>query len=69
MSCEFNDLLVLSMAADWLSVYPAVAGELTPEEVLRMEEIASMVEEIGQPPMNEQIDAVYEAVKEIRDRH
>jgi len=69
MSCEFNDLLVLRMAVDWLFVYPAVAGELTPEEVLRMEEISSMVEEIGQPPMNEQIDAVYEAVKEIRDRH
>ncbi len=68
MSCEFNDLLVLRMAADWLSVYPTVSWELTPEEVLMMEEIASMVEEIGQPPMSEQIHAVHEAVKEIKDR-
>tara|TARA_Y100000310_G_C20179112_1_gene577288 strand:+ start:369 stop:578 length:210 start_codon:yes stop_codon:yes gene_type:complete len=69
MSCEFNDLLVLEMVMEWFSVYPAVAGDLTPEEVLKMEEIGSMIEEIGRPPMNEQIDAVYEAVKEIRDRH
>jgi len=68
MSCEFTDILVLSMATDWYTELDGVRDSLTPEEIIQMEEIGVMLEEIGPLSVNDEIHAIYEAVKEIKDR-
>ena len=68
MSCEFNDILVLSMATDWYMNLDVGRNLLTPEEIIQMEEIGVMLEEIGPLSVNDEIHAIYEAVKEIKDR-
>ena len=68
MNCEFNDILVLSMAFDWYAGLDVSIGTLTPEQIIEMEEIGVMLEEIGQLSIGEQIHAIHEAVKEIKDR-
>jgi len=68
MSCEFNDILVLSMAADWYLRLDMARDSLTPEEIIQMEEIGAMLEEIGPLSAGDEIHAIYEAVKEIKDR-
>ena len=69
MNCEFSDILVLSMATDWYTELDGVRDSLTPEEIIQMEEIGVMLEEIGPLSVGDEIHAIYEAVKEIRDRH
>ena len=69
MSCEFNDILVLSMATDWYLKLDVARDSLSPEEIIQMEEIGVMLEEIGPLSVGDEIHAIYEAVKEIRDRH
>jgi hypothetical protein len=68
MNCEFSDILVLSMAFDWYSELDGARSSLTPEEIIQMEEIGAMLEEIGPLSVNDEIHAIYEAVKEIKDR-
>ena len=69
MNCEFNDILVLSMATDWYLKLDVARDSLSPEEIIQMEEIGVMLEEIGPLSVGDEIHAIYEAVKEIRDRH
>ena len=68
MSCEFNDILVLSMAADWYMNLDGGRNLLTPEEIIQVEEIGVMLEEIGPLSVSDEIHAIHEAVKEIKDR-
>lgn len=68
MSCEFTDILVISMAFDWYTGLDDMRGSLTPEEIIQMEEIGAMLEEIGPLSVGDEIHAIYEAVKEIKDR-
>ena len=68
MNCEFNDILVLSMATDWYLRLDMARDSLTPEEIIQMEEIGVMLEEIGPLSVNDEIHAIHEAVKEIKDR-
>ena len=68
MNCEFNDILVLSMATDWYLRLDMARDSLTPEEIIQMEEIGVMLEEIGPLSVGDEIHAIYEAVKEIKDR-
>ena len=68
MSCEFSDILVLSMATDWYLKLDVARDSLSPEEIIQMEEIGVMLEEIGPLSVNDEIHAIYEAVKEIKDR-
>ena len=68
MSCEFNDILVLSMATDWYMNLDGGRNLLTPEEIIQVEEIGVMLEEIGPLSAGDEIHAIYEAVKEIKDR-
>ena len=68
MSCEFNDILVLSMATDWYLKLDVARDSLTPEEIVQMDEIGVMLEEIGPLSVGDEIHAIHEAVKEIKDR-
>ena len=68
MSCEFNDILVLSMATDWYLKLDVARDSLSPEEIIQMEEIGVMLEEIGPLSVGDEIHAIHEAVKEIKDR-
>jgi len=68
MSCEFNDILVLSMATDWYLKLDVARDSLTPEEIVQMEEIGVMLEEMGPLSVGDEIHAIHEAVKEIKDR-
>ena len=68
MSCEFSDILVLSMATDWYLKLDVARDSLSPEEIIQMEEIGVMLEEIGPLSVGDEIHAIYEAVKEIKDR-
>ena len=68
MSCEFNDILVLSMATDWYLKLDVGRDSLTPEEIVQMEEIGVMLEEMGPLSVGDEIHAIHEAVKEIKDR-
>ena len=68
MSCEFTDILVIAMAFDWYSELDGARSSLTPEEIVQMEEIGVMLEEIGPLSVSDEIEAIYEAVKEIKDR-
>ena len=67
MSCEFNDILVLSMATDWYLKLDVARDSLSPEEIIQMEEIGVMLEEIGPLSVGDAIHAIYEDVKEIKD--
>ena len=69
MSCEFNDILVLSMATDWYLKLDVARDSLTPEEIVQMEEIAVMLEEMGPLSVGDEIHAIHQALKEINDRH
>ena len=68
MSCEFNDILVLSMATDWYLKLDVARDSLTPEEIVQMDEIGVMLEEMGPLSVGDEIHAIHEAVKEIKDR-
>ena len=68
MSCEFSDILVLSMATDWYLKLDVARDSLTPEEIVQMEEIGVMLEEMGPLSVGDEIHAIHEAVKEIKDR-
>lgn len=68
MNCTFNDILVLRMAEDYYSSLESVPGMASPEQIAEIEEIGAMLEEIGPISADEEISAIKEAVKEIRDR-
>ena len=68
MSCECNDILVLSRATDWYLKLDVARDSLTPEEIVQMEEIGVMLEEMGPLSVGDEIHAIHEAVKEIKDR-
>lgn len=68
MSCEFTDILVIAMAFDWYSELDGARDSLTPEEIIKMEEIGAMLEEMGPLSVGDEIHAIHEAVKEIKDR-
>ena len=68
MSCEFSDILVISMAFDWYIGLDDMRGSLSPEDIVLMEEIGAMLEEIGPLSVSDEIHAIHEAVKEIKDR-
>lgn len=68
MNCVFNDILVLRMAEDYYSSLESVTGIVSPEQRVQIEEIGAMLKEIGPIPADEEISAIKEAVKEIRDR-
>jgi len=68
MNCQFSDIVVLETAMSWYSSMNGVIEELTPEQIADMTEIGDMLEEIGLLSIDDQIHAIKEAVKEIKDR-
>lgn len=68
MSCVFNDITVVEKVSELVASIGQLEGILSPAQVTELEAIGEILNSITPLSIDDQMNAIREALEEIRDR-
>lgn len=68
MSCVFNDITVVERVAELVTSIGQLGDILSPEQIAELEAIGEILDSITPLSIDDQLNAIREALEEIRDR-
>ena len=68
MSCVFNDITVIDKVSELVSAIGQIEGFLSPAQATELAAIGEILDSITPLSIDDQMNAIREALEEIRDR-
>ncbi len=68
MAITFEDSQVINRSEWFVGGFPGPGQELTPEQQVKMDSLKSLLSDVGEMTLDEELDVLIAAMTEIRDR-